>query len=222
MSLDEIFYVVDKYVGPHSQITVATVSQCLRAAWCQLTGKCYVDKELALKREIAYEIGRAVHRVLEKYGRGVPEKKVCFQGLCGRADLVVGNNLVVEVKTTFIRNSYEYLAKHPESVCQLAFYMRALGAEKGILVLVNRIDLSFKVAIELRADKHSELIEKCVNVLLERAKKLKEFLERGEEPPPEPGVWCNECVYHRDCRAGLGRVREFDFVIDHIGLGRWL
>jgi len=219
---EELFYLVDRYVGPHSTITVSSVSQCLRATWCAITGKCYVDKEMALKREIALEIGKAVHRVLERYGRGIPEKKICFEGLCGRADLVVGDDLVVEVKTTFIRNSYEYLYKHPEAICQLAFYMKAIGARKGILLLVNRVTLDFKVAFELRIDKHSKLIEKCVETLLQRSKKLKEHLEKNEEPPAEPGIWCEHCVFWRDCKAGIGSSKVFDFVLDYVGLGRWL
>lgn len=222
MELEELLDIISQHVGSDGPVTVTSATRCLFWSWCEITGRCAADGTRLLRTEFLREIGRAVHRVLERFGRGVPEKRVCYGGLCGRADLVVGDDLVVEVKTTFIRSVHEYLAKHPESLCQLAFYMRGLGARKGLLVLVSRIDLGVRVAAVLEADRHADLIGECVEAILGRAERLREALERGEPPQPEPGVWCSLCPYWRECRVALGSSEPFGFVKRHLGLARFL
>ena len=220
--LDELLDVIALHAGGGEPVTVTSTTRCLFWSWCEATGSCKADRARALQTEFLREIGRAIHRVLERYGRGVPEKRVCHGGLCGHADLVVGDDLVVEVKTTFLRSASEYLSKHPESLCQLAFYMHALGARKGLLVAVNRIDLSIKVVAVLEHDKHSELITECVRTILRRAEQLREAIESGKPPAPEPGVWCNLCPYWRECRVALGRSEPFAFVKKYFGLARFI
>ena len=222
IGLEELFDIVLQHVGSDSPVTVVPATRCLFWSWCEITGKCAVDKHRLFKVEVFREIGRAVHRVFERFGRGVPEKKVCIRNVCGRADLVVGDDLVVEVKTTFLRSASDYLSKHPESLCQLAFYMKGVGARKGILVVINRIDLSVKVAAVLEADRHADLIDECVEAIVERAERLRRALEEGTPPDPEPGEWCDMCPFWRECRVALGKSEPFAFVKKHFGLARFI
>ena len=99
---------------------------------------------------------------------------------------------------------------------------KELQARKGLLVVVNRIDLSVKIVAVLEPDKHSELITECVRAILRRAEQLREAIESGKPPAPEPGVWCSLCPYWRECRVALGRSEPFAFVKRYFDLTRYI
>ena len=143
-------------------------------------------------------LGTAVHEILEEQLRRrgwLTEVPVLYDAdgvkLIGFVDAFdPRTRTLVEIKTVGASVPSKPYWKHK---VQAAFYAGVLGARRAYIVYISRMDGSVDVhPVDLDYEDVREYI-------VERARRLARFLERGEEPPAEPGPWCRSCPFRDRC-----------------------
>jgi CRISPR/Cas system-associated exonuclease Cas4 (RecB family) len=215
-SVDELLNRLTRKPDPVDQDGVTTIwvtelTNCLYWSYLERTG-ARPDTGRMVFLDYVRNLGKHLHHAFEARLAGETEKPVVVEiepGVVvrGRADLY-WRDQVIEFKTyTARREIYENL----HHLAQISFYIKHLGARKGILIYMSRVKPEYyMVELDMGSENDRELVEKANEILLERAKRYARWLRGLEEPRPEPGPWCRFCPFWRICRAGIGYNNPFE------------
>jgi len=177
----------------------SVLPQCLRRQYWHYMERSPPTAE-ALR---AFSVGTFIHELIAKalieHGVEVKVEEVLkldlgFGQLRGKADLLIlrteGGDYAVEVKSCAKLPSDPY----PEHVQQLNSYLGMLKLSKGFLLYVK------KTALQLRVFTVT-FNEQLFNELIERSKKLHEYVSSRRLPPPEMlgSLECERCEYMLKC-----------------------
>lgn len=188
---------------------------CDRATWYRRRG---LKPEPFTKSKLAqFSIGHGyeseVAETLKAAGYDVRRNlEVDWLGLRGHPDVVIGEDLVVEVKTTELVNPKDEVSPH--YAFQAAFYALALGIPRAV-VLVKHAKSHAEVAYEVDPEEWRAIIERRAAEVLERTH------PDAPIPPMEPSElakWgCSYCDWRRCARnPKWDGTRELDAFEDEV------
>lgn len=177
----------------------SVLPQCLRRQYWHYVERAPPTAEALRAFKVGVFIHALIAEALIRHGVEVevePELKLDlgFGQLRGRADLLIvhteGGDYAIEVKSCARLPSKPY----PEHVQQLNSYLGMLKLPKGFLLYVK------KTALQLRVFNVS-FSEQLFSELIERARKLHQYLSSQELPPPERlgSFECEHCEYMLKC-----------------------
>ncbi len=190
-------YVLDrlKSVRTDKSIHVTDLIYCLRKAWYRIKG---VEPFISDESIIATGFGRGMHDILEVSSfREVPVEK---DGIKGSIDMIADR--ITEIKTTRYR-----LDIRDSWIRQIKCYLYMMGETEADFLVV---DVARRKVKGYRLIFTKEELEEHWKWVLERKRKLEEYLRKDELPPAEPEYkWeCMYCPYRHVCK---GEQPEVDF-----------
>jgi len=222
-SVDEILSMLTRRPPPVDEDGITTIwvtelTNCLYWSYLERVG-AEPDKTRMIFIDYVRRLGKMLHASFQSVLQGDTEREVVVSlgdGIVvrGRADLV-WRDTVFEFKTYTARRDLDQNLHH---LAQLAFYMKHLGARKGMLVYMSRIKPEITV-YEVDAREDSGLVEEANRILVERALRYARWLRGEEQPEPEPGPWCNYCPFWRICplrRLSSTASSPFDPLRSHV------
>jgi len=178
----------------NSVIHVGEVCTCLRKAYYN---RVYGSKDLSHLDEnkvVILGLGLSTHLALEEVLREKgyrAEEQILYKTnevtLAGTPDLIF-NHIVLDIKTVnkIPPKPYDHHVK------QVNAYIRMANALMGFIVYICKRDGRIEIC-------PVEYDEEMFKEILERAKVLKECLEKRIPPPKEVGFMCNYCEWEEKC-----------------------
>lgn len=195
--LEDVIREIGELQKSVEEIGVSHISKCLRMAYYDKEEQVVSDA-MVLGLDYHDWYGNKMAELLFRHGYDcATEVPVVIGNVKGRIDVVCeSDNMVNVIELKFTANPTFTNAFLPFYRRQLMYYMSALAADYGHLVLLpfKGVEPHYIETVPLSRDvlNMREDVEK-------RAARLVEALRKKEPPERETGPWCEKCRYRAKC-----------------------
>ena len=153
-------------------------------------------REVSSKDVYKWLRGKWIHiylqNILSRYFGGEAEHVVVYEGVTGHIDYFLsGRNEVVEIKTSYAKNEYV----KEIAIWQLKLYMAMKNVKRGIVVIIHMRGDNIIGMDEYKVELEEGEIEETRDFIRERAKWIREAIER-KDPALAP-----KCVFEWKCKS---------------------
>jgi CRISPR/Cas system-associated exonuclease Cas4 (RecB family) len=194
--------VKDLYALKRREVTVTSLSSCLRMSYYHITQGKSVSEKMVIGTEHHTFFQRHFIDLLQQRGFECWEEyEVKYWKLRGRADLFCvnkdGSGILFEFKFTTL--PYKYNPFYPFWYRQLKYYVALEEVSSGRKVIGVLIASSFALDKWVVDVVEVENPLDVVGEMDKRYQELEEALAKNTPPMPERGKWCEYCLWRSQC-----------------------